>query len=159
MNDTKAYDRGRVIFREGDPGDCMYEIENGRVGIYRDYGGPDEQMIDDLYGGKVFGEMGLLDHAPRTATVVVLEDQTILTRVSEGNFNAWFAENPMQVLNVMQQMCNRLRKTTKEYVEACHTVYDEVETKRRGEEKSLSLLDRINELCDYYSGVSIYPFF
>lgn len=159
MNNTKAFDRGAVIFREGDPGDCMYELESGGIGIYHDYGGPDEKQIATLYNGsdiKVFGEMGLLEHAPRSATAVVLEKNTILTRVSEAEFNAYFEENPVKVLDLMQQMCNRLRKTTKKYIEAEHTVYDSVETEKKGGRKSESLLDRLNELCEFYATYNPY---
>lgn len=159
MNNTKAFDRGAVIFREGDPGDCMYELESGGIGIYHDYGGPNEKQIAALYNGsdiKVFGEMGLLEHAPRSATAVVLEKDTVLTRVSEADFNAYFEKNPVKVLDLMQQMCNRLRRTTQKYIDAAHTVYDSVETEKKGGIKSESLLDRLNELCEFYSNYNPY---
>ena len=158
MNDTKEFYRGDVIFREGAPGDCTYEIQTGCVGVYRDYGGPNETEIAKLYGGKVFGEMGLLEHAPRSATVVVLEDNTVLTKVTEGEFFSYFEENPSVILNIMQQMCSHLRKTTKDYVEACHTAFDTVEAEKSGK-KSKTLLERIKELCDYYSSNSFYPYY
>ena len=161
MNNTKAFARGTVLFREGDPGDCMYELETGGIGIYHDYGGPDEKLITTLYNSgsdiKLFGEMGLLDHAPRSATVVILEKDTILTRISEEEFNAYFAENPVVVLDLMQQMCNRLRKTTKDYVEACRTVHEAVEVHKTGGKENPSLFDRLNELFDFYAGY--YPHF
>ncbi len=161
MNNTKAYSRGAIVLREGDPGDCMYELETGSVGVYHDYGGPNEKLITKLCNTssdiKVFGEMGLLEHAPRTATVVVMENNTILTRVSEEDFIAYFETNPAKVLNILQQMCNRLRNTTRDYVDACHTVYDSVEAEKKGEPKSKSLLDRISQLCDFY--VNYHPFF
>ena len=159
MNNTKAFDRGAVIFREGDPGDCMYELESGGIGIYHDYGGPNEKQIATLYNSsdiKVFGEMGLLEHAPRSATAVVLEKDTILTRVSEADFNAYFEKNPVKVLDLMQQMCNRLRRTTQDYIDATHTVYDTVETEKKGDVKSKSLLDKLNELCEFYSNYNPY---
>ena len=159
MNNTKAFDRGAVIFREGDPGDCMYELENGGIGIYHDYGGPNEKQIAALYNSsdiKVFGEMGLLEHAPRSATAVVLEKDTILTRVSEADFNAYFEKNPVKVLDLMQQMCSRLRRTTQDYIDATHTVYDTVETEKKGDVKSKSLLDKLNELCEFYSNYNPY---
>ena len=60
MSNTEAFARGTVMFREGDSGDCMYELESGGVGIYHDYGGPDEKLITTLYNSsndiKVFGE-------------------------------------------------------------------------------------------------------
>ena len=159
MNNTKAFDRGAVIFREGDPGDCMYELESGGIGIYHDYGGPNEKQIATLYNSsdiKVFGEMGLLEHAPRSATAVVLEKDTILTRVSEADFNAYFEKNPVKVLDLMQQMCSRLRRTTQDYIDATHTVYDTVETEKKGDVKSKSLLDKLNELCEFYSNYNPY---
>lgn len=159
MSDTKKYRRGTVIFREGDPGDCMYEIQTGSVGVYRDYGGPNETRVAELYSGKVFGEMGLLDHAPRSATVVVMGDDTVLTKISEESFFAYFEENPTVILNVMQQMCNRLRQTTKDYAEACHTVYDAVEAEKSGVSKSPSLLERIRELCSFTGFDSFYPYY
>ena len=151
MNNTKLYTPGSIICREGEPGDCMYEVESGKVGVYHDYGGPDEKLIAELYSNTVFGEMGLLDHAPRSATVVALEDNTTVMTVTEEDFHAYFEENPVEVLEIVKQMCHNLRKTTNSYIEACHTVYDTVEVKKSGAKKSKSLLDRINKLCEFYS--------
>ena len=151
MNNTKLYQCGTVICREGEPGDCMYEIETGKVGVYHDYGGPNEKLIAELFGGKVFGEMGLVDHAPRSATVVAADENTVITTITEEDFFEYYRENPTKVLDIIQQMCHRLRETTKNYIEACHTVYDTVETKKSGEKKSKSLLDRINKLREAFS--------
>jgi len=159
MNNTKLYSPGSIICREGEPGDCMYEVEFGKVGVYHDYGGPDEKLIAELYSNKVFGEMGLLDHAPRSATVVALEENTTVTTITEEDFCAYFEENPSKVLEIVKQMCHRLRQTTEKYIEACHTVYDTVETKKSGTKKSKSLLDRINELCEYYSRAGSQQYF
>lgn len=162
MNNTKAYDRGAIIFREGDPGDCMYELESGSVGVYHDYGGPKEKLITTLSNSasdvKVFGEMGLLENMPRSATVVVMEHDTILTCVSRESFNDYFAKNPAKVLDIMQQMCNRLRKTTNDYIAACQTVYENVEAENKGEKKSETLLDKLNKLCEFYIGYNPYFF-
>ena len=95
--------------------------------------------------------MGLLDHAPRSATVVALEENTTVTTISEEDFDTYFEENPVKVLEIVKQMCHNLRQTTKKYIEACHTVYDTVEVKKSGAKKSKSLLDRINKLCEFYS--------
>ena len=132
MNKTKLYQCGTVICREGEPGDCMYEIETGKVGVYHDYGGPNEKLIAELFGGKMFGEMGLVDHAPRSATVVAADENTVITTITEEDFFEYYRENPTKVPDIIQQMCHRLRETTKNYIEACHTVYDTVETKKSG---------------------------
>lgn len=155
MDNIQTFSRGKIVFREGDAGDCMYQLESGGVGVYHDYGGPNEKLISTLYNSsrelRIFGEMGLLEHAPRSATVVALEDNTILTRISEADFEDCFKKNPTMLLDLMQQMCNRLRKTTQNYVEACHTVYDTVETEKTGGNKDRGLLDRLDELCAFYT--------
>ena len=155
MDNIQTFSRGAIVFREGDAGDCMYELENGGVGVYHDYGGAKEKLISTLYNSsrelKIFGEMGLLEHAPRSATVVALEDDTILTRITEADFKACFEKNPALLLDMMQQMCNCLRRTTQDYVEACHTAYDTVETEKSGTDKDRGLLDRIDQLCAFYT--------
>ncbi len=152
MMDTRVYGRGTVLFRQGDPGDCMYCVENGKVGVFDDYGGPNEKKIADLMTNDLFGEMGLLDHAPRSATVVVLDDAAMITTISEDDFNAFFKENPAMILMLAQQMSHRLRRTTEDYVNACRTVYETVESEKNGAARSEGLLARIAKLCQDYLG-------
>ena len=154
--DVKSYPRGAIVFRQGDLGECMYEIQNGSVGIYYDYKGPNEKKIAHLTSSDVFGEMGLLDRAPRSATAVVLEDDTVLTAVTEQDFYSYFEQNPVKVLQMMDQMCIRLRNTTSDYLNACQTVYETVEAEKNGTKKSETLLDKIKKLCDFYSGFNFY---
>jgi CRP-like cAMP-binding protein len=45
MNKTKEYSRGTVVFREGETGNSMYNIDFGKVGVYRGYGTKDEKQI------------------------------------------------------------------------------------------------------------------
>ena len=122
--DVKSYSRGTIIFKEGESGDCLYEIENGCVGIYKDYGGPNEKKVAHLMPTDIFGEMALLDSAPRSATAVVLENDTILTRVAEEDFNEYFAQGKAKILQVLLQLCSRLRNTTQDYLNACRTVHE-----------------------------------
>ena len=154
--DAKAYPRGAIVFRQGDAGDCMYEIQNGSVGVYYDYKGPHEKKIAHLASADVFGEMGLLDQAPRSATAVVLEDDTVLTIVTEQDFFSYFEQNPVKVLQMMEQMCIRLRNTTTDYLDACRTVYETAEAEKAGKKKDATLMDKIKKLCDFYSGFNFY---
>jgi len=132
----QTYKRGDVICRQGDPGDCMYDIQGGKVGIFFDYGGPREEKLAELYSDQVFGELGLLDHAARSATAVALTDDTYVDVITEDNFMEFFEKNPPKMLMVMQQMCSRLRRTTRDYVEACQTVRQASEAGAAGAEDS-----------------------
>ncbi len=152
----KTYDKGAVIFRQGDPGDCMYDIQFGKIGIYDHYGEPDEKKIADLYIDQIFGEMGLLDHAPRSATAVALENDTVLSVISEEEFYEYFEKMPVKVLVLMQQMCHRLRRTSKDYLEACRTVHDTVAAEKAGKKKGGGLRASLLKLCVAYKGFDYY---
>ena len=150
--DIRTYRLNEVIFRQGEPGDCMYDLQFGKVGIFIDYGGPNQKKIAELMTDQFFGEMGLLDHAPRSATAVSLAPDTVVDVITEDGFYDLFEKNPSKVLLLMQQMCARLRRTTKDYVEACRTVHDTVETEKAGVKKSESLKDRIKKFHEQYVG-------
>ncbi len=145
--EIKKCRRGEILFREGDAGTCMYSVYYGQVGIYLDYGTKSEKLVSTLGEDDFFGEMSLLDHEPRSATAVALTDDTQLEVISEQNFKEYFEENPNRVLWLLQQMIRRLRATTRDYLEACQTVYETVETEKAGQQKSTSLLDRIRKFC------------
>ena len=121
MNNEKLK-KGATIFWENDPGDCMYYIRWGKVGVYKDYATIRQKKLTELSVGDYFGEMGLIDHAPRTATVVVLESGTLLDRIDEFDFDTFLAENPEKVNLIIQQLSHKLRQTTNDYLEICQRI-------------------------------------
>ena len=81
-----------VIFRQGERSRCMYRVQRGTVGIFLDYEKPDEKKLTELSVGQYFGEMGLLESWPRSATAVVLSEQADLQVIYEGDFALCFQE-------------------------------------------------------------------
>ena len=75
----RRYRRGEVIFHEGDPGEAVHVISEGRVKISRLSPDGEEAIIAALGPGDVFGELVLLDGAPRSATAAALEPTETLT--------------------------------------------------------------------------------
>ncbi|MCR5089576.1 MAG: cyclic nucleotide-binding domain-containing protein [Oscillospiraceae bacterium] len=148
--ELKECRKGEIIFREGDAGDCMYSVQWGNVGIFLNYGTADEKELATFLPDNYFGEMSLLDKAPRSATAVALTNDTVLEVITEEAFNEYFEKNPAKVLQIVQQMCHRLRKTTNDYIEACQTVYETVEAEKAGQKKSAGLLDRIKKFVGLY---------
>jgi CRP-like cAMP-binding protein len=122
--ETRVFQKGEVIFREGDAGDCMFDVYDGKVGIYADYGTDKEKLLTDYLRDQYFGEMGLLDHAPRSATAVALAPDTRVGVISEESFGEFFKSNPARVLVIMQQRSMNLRKRTDEYVDVCRSIYE-----------------------------------
>lgn len=121
---VKVYSRGDIIFRQGDSGDCMYDIQSGVVDIYLNYGGTNEKKIAELSEGELFGEMSIIDYSPRSATAIVSADGTEVRTISKDEFVAFFKKEPVKILDLLQQMCDRVKKTTQDYLEACQTLYE-----------------------------------
>ncbi len=120
--EIKTFRKGEVIFRKGDPGDCMYDVYSGRVGVYSSYGTPEEKLLMEYFPDQYFGEMGLLEHAPRSATAVALEGDTRAAVITEEGFGEFFEKNPARVLMIMQQMSHNLRRRTNDFVNVCRSV-------------------------------------
>lgn len=65
--------KGETVFRQGDPGDLFYIVEDGRCEI-----SIDDEKVADAWPGEAFGEIALLRDVPRTATVTCAEETTLL---------------------------------------------------------------------------------
>lgn len=78
----EPYASGVVVFEKGDPGISMYLIAEGRVRVY-----DGRHTLNELGPRDVFGEMALLDPAPRMASVVALEDLLLLRLDSDLLFD------------------------------------------------------------------------
>jgi len=64
----EIYDRGQIIFRQGELGDCAYFIQSGEVEVIQQLNGS-ESVIATLSEGEYFGEKALISSAPRAATI------------------------------------------------------------------------------------------
>ena len=144
------YAAGDVIFLADEEADCMYEIIDGCVGIYSDYRTNDAKLLTKLHAEAVFGEMGVLDDMPRSATAVCLTDCTVLV-VKAELFMQFFQDKPAKVLEILQQMCIRLRDLTKTYIQVCESLEEILSPKeeRFQEVEALDKLELIrqNQLC------------
>ena len=90
--------------------------------MYKDYGTIHQKKLTELGTGDYFGEMGLIDSAPRSATAVVIQDGTKLDRIGEAEFGQFLAEHPKEVELIIQQLSHKLRQTTRDYLEICQSV-------------------------------------
>lgn len=81
----RRYKRNEVIFHEGDPGDSLHVVIEGRVKITRESPDGNEAIVVVLAPGDAFGELVLLDAAPRSATATALEATETVT-MHRGTF-------------------------------------------------------------------------
>ncbi len=94
---------GDAIFKKGDPGDCMYIIYEGQVKIHIG-----EYALNTLINRDFFGDLGLLDSKPRSATATAERD-TLLLRLDQDAFYDLMAHRPEVARGVVQVLCNRIR--------------------------------------------------
>lgn len=107
---TNYYKKGEEIIQEGTLSDCAYIIDAGSVEVSKKRPNGDKQIIGVLEENDIFGEMGLIDGLPRSATVVALEDCTISIMTQE-TFNSLAQHNPQALMPILKVLAKRLRAT------------------------------------------------
>ena len=115
---VREYAHGDIIFSQGDESHCMYEVKRGRVGIYLNYGTKEEKLLSELTEGAAFGEMGMVEGVPRSASAVCLEDRTQVAEITWPLLGKYFKTKPSHVVQIMQQTSDRLRRANERNEEA-----------------------------------------
>lgn len=151
----KKYQKDEIIFRQGEFAVTMFEICSGSVGIYADYGEENEKQLAVLTQDQVFGEMGLVECYPRSATAVAMSDDVQVREISAEEFSDLFRDKPEKVFSILQQMSRRLRETNANYMEACKAVYDADAAEKAGEEKSQKLMESLRRIFDIYASYNV----
>ena len=105
----KSAARNARIIGAGDPTDSLYIVIHGRLKVLMSDEQGREVILSILGPGEFFGEMGLLDDSPRSASVVTLEPCELLT-ISKTDFKRSLAENSDLSLTVMRGLVKRLRE-------------------------------------------------
>ena len=103
---VREFKAGEVIFREGDAATELFVVQSGEVEIRRG-----NRHLETLSQYGIFGEMALIDSAPRSATAVAMTDVKLVA-VGEKQFLFLVSNTPNFALNVMRIMAHRLRRTT-----------------------------------------------
>ena len=109
---TKYFKKGEEIIKEGMLSDCAYIIDSGKVEVSKILQNGEKQIISLLNENDIFGEMGLIDGFPRSATVVALEDCTI-SIMTQAAFNSLAEHNPQALMPILKVLAKRLRATLK----------------------------------------------
>ncbi len=109
MNLRRNLKKGETVFAQGSPSDCAFIISSGSVEIIENTL-EGQKVIGQLTENEIFGEMGLIDGKPRSATAVALEDSVvfIMTQIS---FDKLAREKPEALLPILKVLSGRLRET------------------------------------------------
>lgn len=114
MLHKRVYDPGEPIFRQGDIGSGMYFLFKGAVRIVSEDDVRGEIQLAVLEEGECFGELSLLDHAPRSASAVARE-RTVLYGLFEGDLDQLERTRPRVAIRILRNLglsaALRLRQT------------------------------------------------
>ena len=102
--------RGQVLFHEGDPGDRLYVIVEGKVKLGRASGDGRENLLAILGPGEMFGELSLFDPGPRNATATAVAD-TLLLGLGNEDLTTWLSDRPDVARQLLRALARRLRRT------------------------------------------------
>ena len=105
----KSFPRGTTIISTGDVTESLYVIISGRLKVMISDDEGREVILAILGPNEFFGEMGLIDDAPRSASVAALEACELLS-LSKRDFRRCLAENFEMAMTVMRGLVKRLRE-------------------------------------------------
>ncbi|NYI05604.1 Crp/Fnr family transcriptional regulator [Allostreptomyces psammosilenae] len=102
--------RGESLFHEGDPGDRLYVVAEGKLKLHRTSPDGRENMLAVLGPGEMFGELSLFDPGPRTATATALTETKLLA-LSNSDLQPWLNARPEVATALLRAIARRLRRT------------------------------------------------
>jgi CRP/FNR family cyclic AMP-dependent transcriptional regulator len=108
---TRNYHKNTMVICEGDRSDSLYVVLSGKVKVFLSDEDGKEVTLNLQGEGEYFGELALLDDAPRSASVITVED-TKLAVISKAAFDECMEKNPSIALKIIRGLARRLRDLT-----------------------------------------------
>ena len=112
LSDTlriRNFSAGEKIFAQGDAGSAMYIVASGEVNIHLPTASS-QITLEDLRPGGFFGELGLFDEKPRSASATATVD-TVLLELQHAMLVRFLERRPQAALAILRVMSTRLRDT------------------------------------------------
>ena len=106
---TRSAKAGEIIFKEGDEAEHLFVIKSGQISIQLG-----NRTLSELSANSIFGEMALIDDAPRSATAIAITDVELVP-IAEKQFLFLVSQTPFFALKVMRVLARRLRATNKAF--------------------------------------------
>jgi CRP/FNR family cyclic AMP-dependent transcriptional regulator len=102
--------RGDELFVEGDPGEHLYVIVEGKIKLGTASSDGRESLLAVLGPGEMFGELSLFDPGPRTATATAIVDSKVLG-LGHEDLGPWLSGRPGVSQELLKSLAQRLRRT------------------------------------------------
>lgn len=103
--------RGKHLFTEGEPGDRLYFVLDGKIKLTHASGDGRESLLMVLGPGDMFGELSLFDPGPRTSTAVAVTDAEVVG-LGHSDLRPWLRSHPDVAETLLRALAHRLRRTS-----------------------------------------------
>jgi signal transduction histidine kinase len=110
-----SFPAGFTICNEGEPGDAIYVIVQGRVEVVKRLNDESERTLYSAGPGEIFGEMAILQESVRTATVRTAEP-TVVLEIGQDPFLIVLGRSPSLSVRILVRMTNRLRDADRQSI-------------------------------------------
>ncbi|UCE88948.1 MAG: Crp/Fnr family transcriptional regulator [Pseudomonadota bacterium] len=108
---TRSYPANAILINEGDTTDSLYVILEGQVKVYASDENGKEIILNILGAGEYFGELALIDDAPRSASIMTLAPSKLMI-ISKSDFRRCLAEHPQIAYNLIRALTRQVRTLT-----------------------------------------------
>lgn len=114
LSKERRLEAGEVLFREGQEGDRMYVVLEGRVMISKQIAGAGEEALAILERGDYFGEMALIDNEPRSADAKAHDDGAVVLSISREVLEGILDIQKVSSLSLLRLLCDLVAKRLRE---------------------------------------------
>jgi CRP/FNR family cyclic AMP-dependent transcriptional regulator len=104
----RSFERGEIIFREGDPGDTCYVVKSGTIAIRRDHPDGRSRALAELRAGSIFGELSMFGAETRSATAEVLEPSSVVA-ILRADMQRVIRSSPDIAFKMLAELADRVR--------------------------------------------------
>jgi HD-GYP domain-containing protein (c-di-GMP phosphodiesterase class II) len=143
----RAFERGEVVFSEGDRGDSLFVVRSGLLHVVRPSVDP-EMVLDRLAADQVFGELAAVNECRRSASVIAVEDSSAV-EITKSSLDIVFDEHPAAARRMLGSLGAALT-ATKEQLTLSNDVLERRVEQRTQElrDAQLEVVRRLSQLAE-----------
>jgi CRP-like cAMP-binding protein len=114
LAEARTFDANESVFREGDVGESLYVVLDGKVRIQKHIPGVGDEALAILERGDFFGEMAIVDRAPRSASAVAHDPDTTVLRFGRKHVDRLLEEDVEAGRAFLEVLCRILSRRLRE---------------------------------------------
>ncbi len=149
----RHFDENEIVFEEGSVAGQLFIVLEGRMEVWKDFYEESRDLLAVHGPGRMFGEMGLLDNLPRSATVLTKESSKVLC-IDKGDFTDILGKNSSISISIARSVSGMVRRSNETFVESLREKnkrLEEANTDLKAAQKELLKAERLMAIGKFSS--------